>query len=310
MKHTNKIILFSILTIASLVNVSCNRENKTDKEQKKNNYNLKDTMLLNQENAMINEFHAYVDSLDSTNAVSAFLATEKFKTIFAGQSQGICDSAFVIFLNLTDTLVVSLNYKLENDTTDYQTFINSEISSPEVLQFRKSLSKNGFSLKSSDGMVYIDLNYDYIMQNFSSYVSDPMNAYLTEIQMENKEGFAQDAAIIIKPEKHVDRIIWYENFIKQNPKFVLSDNCKNYRKAYFTYLLCGFDNTPLFSDKETKELSSYFKTAYSYLLKKYPDSETAILVQPYYETLKQKQVDESQSLLKKYLIKGLIFNMN
>jgi hypothetical protein len=186
MKLFYKIFLISIIAISGFVIVSCNRETKTDKEQKKNNYNLKDTMSINQENAMIKEFHTFIDSLDSTNDASVLLATEKFKSVFAGQSQGICDSALVIFLNLTDTLVVSLNEKLENDTTDYQAFINGEICSTEVIQFLKSLSENGFSLKSSDGMVYIDLNYDYIIRNFSSYVSGPMNAYLTEIQMENK----------------------------------------------------------------------------------------------------------------------------
>ena len=309
MKLLYNFFLISIIVINCFVNVSCNGKARTEKEQKKNNYNLRDTLFSNQENVLINEFRAYVDSLDSTDVASAFRATEKFKSIFTGKSKGLCDSAFVVFLNLTDTLIVKLNDSLDNDTTDYQAFVNDEISTPKVLQFRNTLLKNGFTLKSSEGIVYIDLSYDYVIRNFSAYVSDPMNVYLSEIQTENKEGFAQDAAIVIAPEKHVDRIIWYENFIKQNPNFVLIENCRNYRKAYFTYLLSGFDNTPLFSDNDTRALSLYFKIAFDYLLKKYPDSETAMLTQPYYETLKQKEFDASHALLKKYQIKGLIFNL-
>lgn len=310
MKTFQKLIFPTMIILTGLFIISCNRDSKTDKDQKKNNYNSTDTIHSNQENPLLLEFQNFVDTLDSTDASSALIATEKYKSVFAGQSQGICDSAFLIYMNLTDTLQLRLNEILDNDTTDFEAFINGEKIEGKIADYKNSLLENGFNLTSSEGVVYIDLNYNFLIQNFSAFVSDPMKAYLSEISQENKEGFARDGAIIISPEKLIDRIIWYENFINQNPKFVLINNCKNYRKAYFSYLLNGYSKTTIYTDSESKELSKYFKTAFDYLIKKYPDTETANLTLPYYEALKQKQQSSANDILKKYVIKGLIFNVN
>ena len=63
----------------------------------------------------------------------------------------------------------------------------------------------------------------------------------------------EDAGIIITPQQYIDRVIWHEKFIADNPDFILLKNCKAYKKAYLTYLLTGIDNTSLYDyDDETK----------------------------------------------------------
>ncbi|MDO9153385.1 MAG: hypothetical protein Q7U47_06725 [Paludibacter sp.] len=305
-----RIFFASAIITVVLITTACKRSSKPVTVSNKNNYQTIDTVLVNQENQTIAAFRSFVDSLENTDVTSALLATDYFKMMFAGQSKGLCDTAYVIFQELMDTILVKQNERLETDTTDFSPFVSGEKTGRKINDFRGLLQKNGFSLRSSEGMVYIQLNYNYLIQHFSALVSEPMIEYLTEINIEHKEGFADDAAIIITPEKHVDRVIWYENFISKYPTFILIDNCKKYHKAYFTYLLNGFNNTTLFTSTESHELSNYFAKAYSYLIKKYPDSETTLLTLPYYEALKKKQIAEANELLKKYLIKGLVFNLH
>ena len=87
------------------------------------------------------------------------------------------------------------------------------------------------------------------------------------------------------------------------------ENCINYKKAYFTYLLTGFENTKLFNPDKDSELNSYYSNAYRYLMQTYPDSETAQLTTPYLETIEQNSIEARRELLKKYVIKGLIYNL-
>lgn len=307
----NKIIrLFGLLALTCTLMISCNKpakENTADKDSA--SYHFNDTLLVNQENPKIIEYRAFIHQLDSTDAASALLATDKFKTLFANQSTGLCDSAYVVYQNLMDTIDLKINEKMGNDTTDYSAIYMGEPVSKKVKDFQTYLQKNGFKLSSSEGTVYIEQDRSFVVKNLSTFMSEPMKAYLIQIEKENREGFSEDAGITINPKQHVDRIIWYENFIKSNQTFVLLENCKSYKKAYFTYLLQGLDNTPLYSDHETMTIAPYFVTAYKYLIKTYPDAETTALIIPYYDALKQKQSGVIKDLTKKYVIKGLIFSL-
>ena len=308
----NKIIRLSgLLAFTCAIMISCNKPASKDTDDKDStSYHFNDTLLVNQENPKIIEYRAFIHQLDSTDVASALLATDKFKTLFANQSTGLCDSAYVVYQNLMDTIDLKINEKLGNDTTNYSAIYMGEPVSKKIKDFQTYLQKNGFKLSSSEGTVYIEQDRSFVVKNLSTMMSEPMKAYLLQIEKENREGFSEDAAITIKPKQHVDRIIWYENFIKANAGFILIENCKNYKKAYLSYLLQGIDNTPLYSDAEQMTLEPYYATAFKYLLKTYPEAETTLLVTPYYEAIKQKQKATINDLIKKYTIKGLIFSLN
>ncbi len=297
-----------ILVISAFVALSCNKsktaENKT--EVKENYFN--DTILASQENPKIVEYREFLSTLDSVDANSVTAAIDMYKEIFSGQSKGLCDSAFVMFQNKLDTIELTLNNQLTNDTTDYAAVLSSGNIPVKIKEFKAALQKNGLNLVHADDLVYIEQQRKFVLNVFSEFISESLNQYLTEIDTESREGFSKENKIVISPQKMVDRIIWYENFIKANPNFVLLDNCKNYKKAYFTYLLEGYGDTKLFVSEESKDLSVFFASAYKYLLKKYPDSESTELVKPYYDALLQKQ--PTSDMLKKYYIKGVIYNLN
>ena len=288
---------------------SCNKSTSKDASIDKNStLFISDTLRVESENPQITAYRTHINSLDSTKAESATLALQEFKRVFAGKSTGLCDSAYIALQELIDTVELKLNDKLEVDTTDYSAFY-TDAKIPKKLELaQKALQKDGFKFATSEGTVYIEQDRSYVTKNLLTFFSQPMQSYLLQIEKENREGFMEDAGIVISPRQHVDRIIWYEKFIAENSDFILIKNCKTYRKAYLTYLMTGIDNTYLYDFDEDMKLMPYFVQSYEYLLKTYPDSEAATLILPYKQAIEQKQKSVVQELLKKYVIKGLIYS--
>ncbi len=306
---------FSVSLIGLIVLLSFSACHKTTRENKNagnrsDSFKTNDTLKLNVPDAKLLEYSKFLSSLDSSNINSASIAAEKFKEIFTSQRVGLCDSGYVMFQALYDTLDLKLNEKIQQDTTDFNPLIKNESLPRKLKDLKAQYQKCGFDLTSSEGSVYIVQDRSFIANIFFPIVSETMKNYLIEIQTESKEGFATDDAISILPQKLVERIIWYEKFIAANQNFVFIDNCNNYRKAYLTYLLSGYKKTSLFTNNNDKILTSYFTIAFKYLLQKYPTSETAIIVKPYFEAITHKQFDTEKQLFKNYIIKGYILNLN
>lgn len=290
--------------------VACNKQAKdANSDSDTTNFYLRDSLELETDHPKVAAFKAFVQDIDSSDVNSSLLAVEFFKKEFAGQRPGLCDTAFVVLQSLLDSIEVKLNLKMLDDTTDYSSLYMETEVPQKVKKYQALLQRNGFKISTSEGMAYVEQDRAFMLQQISQLMTEPMKAYLTQIEMENREGFVQDAYINIPAQKHVDRLIWYENFIKNNQTFVLIENCKNYRKAYLTYLMSGFDNSPLYDDEEKMMLTEYYSTAYKYLIKTYPDSETTQWINPYYDAIKQKQKAAAKDIFKKYVIKGLIYDL-
>jgi len=303
---TRLILISTFILILSLI--ACKNKSPQTDTTSANNELVFDSLQVLQENPQIEAYRAFIHTLDSTKAESATLALNEFKRAFGGKSTGLCDSAYQVLQSLIDTVELKLNEQFQEDTTDYSALYTGEKLPEKVLEAQNALNKDGFKFGTSEGTVYIEQDRSYVTKNLLTMFSAPMQAYLLQIEKENNEGFMDDAAIVISPRVHVERIIWYEKFIAENPDFVLLKNCKDYKKAYFTYLLTGIDNTALYDNEDEMTLAPYFVQAYKYLLKTYPDSETATLVLPYKQAIEQKQKSVVQELQKKYIIKGIIYS--
>lgn len=312
MKNKGLVIRFlQIIFVMALV-FSCGKSaDKQTENPNTDTFHLTDTVSGVYENPKITEFKTFVSQLDSSDVTSATKAMEKYKEIFTGQSTLLCDTGFVIFQALYDTLEMNLSNLHQNDTTNYEPLLSGDQSAvPKNLKdYNNKLKINGFKIASTEGVTYIEQDRNFIARNFNSLVTPVMKDYLTELQKENKEGFAVEGVITISPRQLVDRNVWYEKFVYENPGFVFIQNCKDYQKAYLTYLMCGYEDTKLYANDETKELSGFYVDAYNYLSSKYSGSQTAQTVLPYYEALKQKQTANAQSILKGYHIKGMIYSV-
>jgi len=301
----NLILIFSIVVCFSACK---NKSAQTNIPTTDSAFLSYDTLQVIGEDPQITTYRLHLNSLDSTKAESATLALVEFKRMFAGKSAGLCDSAYIALQELIDTVELKLNDKLQDDTTDYSAFYMDEKIPKKLELAQKTLQKDGFKFATSEGTVYIEQERSYVTKNLLTFFSLPMQTYLLQIEKENREGFMEDAGIVISPRQHVDRIIWYEKFITENPDFLLIKNCKTYKKAYLTYLMTGIDNTYLYDYDQDMKLTPYFVQAYAFLFKTYPDSEAATLILPYKQAIEQKQKSVVEELLKKYIIKGLIYS--
>jgi hypothetical protein len=302
---------FSITFFVCLffVFVSCNSRNSSDKSNQNDSTSLiYDTLQVASEHPEITAYKIFLHKLDSTNAVSATTAVNELKRAFNGKSSDLCDLAYIELQQLLDTIELRLNEKLNNDTTNYNLIFEKKNIPAKLQKAKNELEKNGFIYASSEGIIYITQNRGFVISNLLSFFTKTMQTYLIQIDKENKEGFMEDAGIIITPQQYIDRVIWHEKFIADNPDFILLKNCKAYKKAYLTYLLTGIDNTSLYDYDDETKLSTYFQQAYNYALKTYPESETASIIQPYMQAIEQKQKTVVEQLLKKYTIKGLIYS--
>lgn len=306
----NSLIISAILILLLSLNSCGKLKDKNTEIKNEDTFHLTDTLKIVIENAKITEFRAFTMQLDSVDVTSTTKAVQQYTQSFTGQSTLLCDSGFVVFQAFYDKLEQNLSNIHQNDTTNYEPLLsdNQASLSKKLKDYRKKMWINGFKISVSEGVTYIEQDRNFVAKNFYSLVTPTMREYLTELQKENSEGFALDGVITISPPQLVERNLWYEKFIAENPTFVFLQNCKDYQKAYFSYLLRGYEKTALYVNNDTKELSFYYKAAYNILITKHKDTQTAQLVAPYYEAIKQKQAAKAESLLKDYHIKGLIFS--
>lgn len=307
MNSRNLLAIAVFLIFIGLISCKKTPENVVTK-MRSDRFREVDTAEVDSENPRLIAYREFVQQLDSADIASPLKAQTEFQTRFDGQSAGLCDSAFVVFQSLYEKVESALNAQHQNDTTDYEPLLSgSKVLSPALKKFQHTLAVNGYRLAVVDEMIYIEQDRSFVAQHFYGMLSPAMRDFLEEMRKENKEGFAARGGISITPKQLAERAVWYEKFIAANPRFISIDKCKNYQKAYLTYLFNGYGNTGLYTT--SGDLSPYFKSAYGYLLSKHADTQVVQLLQPYYKALKAKEVDKVKALLKEMKVKGIILSL-
>ncbi len=262
-------------------------------------------------NLLLENYAKFLSQLDSTDVNSNTTATNKYTELFGQQSDAVCDSAFLEFDTFYSRLERGLNEKHYKDTTNYDAFVYTEPGTQipkKLINYRKNLQKNGFDINSEEGITYIMQDRNFIAKHFYPYLSQTMKKYQIKLNIENAEGFVSDASIIISPQNLVERIIWYEKFIYENPTFIFIENCRTTLKTYQTILFTGIDNTPVFSFNAPDKITDYYHETYEYLHSKYPGSRTSNLIKPYYNAILNNNIKESEAIVSKYKKDNVIFN--
>ncbi len=310
--NTHSILLYLIFSSGLLF--SCG-------ETKKNDTNSTSTDSLSVENEIVvettnpsEEYQTFVTSLDTTQMKSSKQAVEKFKELYTTATPQQADEGFLIFDKLYNSLAFNLDeqhYKNSSKSEEYDKYdqiagiyngYNDGKDAPaEMIAYNNELASHGFGIGMTEGSTFILQNRDFFKIYFYDKVSQPLKSYLIQKNKEAKEMFSSDGGLLISPTRLAERVIWAENFIKENPNFhsKLMKEVKWSKKSYLTALMFGMDNTPAF-DYQTKELSPDFEAAYQTLTSSYSDTETATIIKPYYEAIKNKNTKKQQELIEKY----------
>ncbi|SEO94838.1 hypothetical protein SAMN05428947_105186 [Mucilaginibacter sp. OK283] len=258
-------------------------------------------------NPLFNQYVVFIKSLNLTDPENATKAARRYADLFKGQAPATCDTAFLIFSAYYDKLNNSLDDTHFNRADRSDTILINKVKPGKlpvkVAKYLKQLNDNGFTIIMEEGDTYVGQDRDFIARWFYDSVSPVMKVYLEQLNNENKAVYIEDASIIISAKRLVDREIWWEQFVKDNPGFISIADAAINQKSYLQALLQGTDNTWVMDDKNN--LSDYFKDAYSYLLDKYPLSSAAKLVAPYYTFLKEGRRYRADSLMNVYKKEGI-----
>ncbi len=267
------------------------------------------------------EYKTFVSNLDTSKMISSKQAAQKFQELYTDATPEQANEGFLIFNKLYNSLVMSLDdqHFKEGDQTGeydkydaiagiYNGYNDGKDASPEMRAYNKELASSGFGIGMTEGSTYYLQNRDFLKDYFYDKVSEPMKEYLIQKNKEAKEVFASDGGLIISPTRLAERVIWAENFIKENPDFSLTlmEELKWSKKSYLTVLFEGMDNTPLF-DYQTKQLSQPYEEAYQTVTSSYSDTETAAMIKPYYEAIKNKNKAKQKELITKYQSEDKIY---
>ncbi|KAA3440514.1 hypothetical protein [Rufibacter hautae] len=262
------------------------------------------------ESSLVVEYEQFLTKLDSGDVASMTKAADKYASLFKGQPTSVADSGYVLFEEFYQRTNDKLNEVHYRDTSDYFMPLVSDTEEPipkKLQEYSNLMNTNGFSVDYQEGGTYLKQNRTFITRHFYPFVSPIMKEYLVQVEEENEDGFNTDGGIFITETEFVNRILWWENFMKENPSFVMRGQGKKKLKEYLTYFLEGMDNTPIMDMADSTKINQYYASAYTRLNKLAPTSEANKLVKPYFQELKKGDKTTAQKLLAQYRRKELIF---
>lgn len=243
-------------------------------------------------------FQDYLDALDTTDVNSVDKANKKFKEIFNAGDTINNDQGVVDMVDFMHKVSLYGHQSAIDDELDYSALVDIEVDGgkapDEIEDAYKKINANGYRVRESEGMFSLQINPFYIQKEFYPYISSNMEIMLQQIAKENLEGYAEDAAIIIPFQSLVQRVIWWEDFLKNNSNKAYTALAQEQYGKYFNALTIGMDNTPAI---ESQQISPYFQEAYSYMKDFAPSSDSYKQLQPYIDLLEQGKIDEAKELV-------------
>ena len=234
---------------------------------------------------LLEMYEAFLAKLDAADFTSIPIAVKKYEALFGKQSIQVRDMAFGLFDSYHD--------KVESNISE---LTDLTISGTKYRKLINKLKQCGFRTYSSEGDEYLAADGDYIAKNFYPYLSKTMKEYLKQLNREWKEGFVEDGGLLIGPEAFVDRVIWWENFVKDNDGFTMIIPAKQRRDFYLGVIMYGTDNHRVLWEEKSSELDDYYKVAYAYLQKVFPNSRANKVISPFFMALLEKNWVKAQWL--------------
>ena len=290
--RNSKIIqaLFLLLTVSSVLLTSCS----TGQQEKKANRGklsggviagIDSVRLLQfkvQDNASFSSVLEDLDKKDLQNINRAI-------TLF---SNTVADSTS------RDSMLITFNeYMISAIQGYYDTkiFGNQELNDlfrtkedqPEAQKLVQMLEYHGINLFFRDGDLYLEPDQNFIYSRLHGVLSRSGDTYLkTKITL--SRGFSEaNMQPVSPPDSLARQIIAWEDFIRQHPGFLLTDEIQiQYIDAFTTYL-SGNDQSLLF-DQSTKMLNPLYQASYIHFIECYPGRESTKIVAKFYELLTAK----------------------
>lgn len=295
------IYLFFVILIFSCTSKS--------KDEKKDNSSGKDYLLQEQSvRKMVSANHdkiskirgdfqsykQYLASLDKDSLTSIAYAMDYINTCLAKETANR-DSILFLFNVHFSGIVNRFSDSLESRYGEVLAPLAEDSVTPGLSVFKDNLAFCGIGIYSSEGMFYPDMLPDYLYSNFNKRVSEGVAEYLKIRSDEMKEGFAEDAGLLISFEKVYQRVQRWENLVQKYPQNIYKQEAQYYYQTYLETLMTGMDNSRIF-DHETGKLLPGIKALYEKIIKEKTDSPSREIIADYYAFLSRHQFKENDSI--------------
>lgn len=240
----------------------------------------------------IAEFKKELDKLDKTDCKSIAAAVAQFKVSMKGKSPLIADQAVPELEEFVNRVAekINANQYERPDAQEFETMYDEEAirkASPKVREQIEAWKACKLYLDFPEGMCVILPNPGIFDDDVAPFVSETAKKFLAQRKKELEEGWAEDGGLLISAQELADRAVFWDNFLVENPTFVSVPSIRLLARSYTVDLLLGQNNTPSLGYEDNGALEKEFKDAYEKVLKDHPKTETAHLVQEWYDLLKQ-----------------------
>jgi hypothetical protein len=149
----------------------------------------------------------------------------------------------------------------------------------------KALAQAGWTIKMSEGNYYLGELPDWFATEFKAVLTPAYQEYFHIRSQEIREGFSEDAGLLISWEQLRKRIIAWEKFLAQYPNFVERLNIQQQLKDYLGTYLAGLDNTRIYG--QDRRLKQEVKASYENFIRQDKDSKYHHIIQEYFVMLKK-----------------------
>lgn len=242
----------------------------------------------------LHSFKGYLNKLPNDRLTSIPFALDYIQTCISPDNADR-DSIFLLFNIKFYKVVNRFNDSLETKYHAVFQQLNSGTNSVEVKNFENNLKACGTNIFISEGMNYIDVLPDFFYHNFHNRVSAGVIEFLNIRKDELKQGFSEDAGMLISFEDLYARVKRWENFIVKNPNTVYSVEANSYYTIYLETLMTGMDNSRIF-DTENNSLLPEIKKLYQKIAAENTKSPTSKIIASYYAFLARHDFKENDSI--------------
>ena len=263
-------------------------------------------------------FQNYISTLNPNDITTLDKSVNRYRHLFEKSSAFTKDTAFIVFWRYYVTVADSLGAKYVQDEK-YNSFINikgfdeksskNEKLKQTLLNRNKNLNENdfqilkrinhyGYKFDMIEGVILVSVaDPGFILNNFSGLISHSLKLYITKVLEEIDTAGNPDAAINNSPDEIANRLLWWENFINNNPDFFLIDDCYSTYDGYLYTLMLGTVSNPAFNSTDQK-LNEKFKKAYEKIINHHKGTKAATMITQYYNILKKNNFINNKEAVK------------
>jgi len=243
---------------------------------------------------VLSVYKTYLDNLPDESLKSIALAWDFINNcVDIDNPSG--DSIYLLFNNKYYQVVNRINESFDQKYGNMVEQIDNNANSSELKEFKHNLAACGLDVYVSEGMHYLDAQPDYFLNKFSDRVSAGVFEFLKIRSHELKQGFSDDAAMLISFEELYQRVIRWERFINEYPNSILSQEANSFYKIYLEVLLTGMDNSRVF-DLENNTINPEVKSLYERIKDDKKETRTKGIIAAYYSLLERHGFRENDSI--------------